>query len=40
MMTCTGGASDSLPRLTSLSDSNETNENHNSAFYVMQNRPP
>lgn len=40
MMTCTGGATDSMPKLTSISETNQANENNNSAFYVMQNRPP
>lgn len=44
MMTCTSGAKDSLIRLSTPSESdqvtNRTDNQNDTSFYVMQNRPP
>ncbi|CAF4521749.1 unnamed protein product [Rotaria sp. Silwood1] len=40
MMTCTSGMNDSLTKLSPSSDNDQLDNQSNTSFYVMQNRPP
>ncbi len=40
IMTCTSGMNDSLTRLSPSSDLEQTDNENETSFYVMQNRPP
>jgi hypothetical protein len=40
MMTCTSGTNDSLTRLSPSSELDQTDNQNDTSFYVMQNRPP